>query len=521
MSDLAHGHGEWKNMQEIIRRTFLQVLEKQADQDNRIASLSGEVTKLKSELTHRPTWEDVEGMLKMQQHHMKQASFALNPIGSQHHHHHGSSVPADIHDMKIQIAQLQSDFERKVSIQSLQTMLSRKVDKADFQFVKESGDKLASRTEDITKLKLGVVDIRSQIDNLQEEFDRFSRATGIKNSVMDISVVKVQLEALFRRVHEQIYSIDDVNNLLKQKVDRSDVESQLTKKLDISVFALSTARVEEVLEEHEQSITSLRISAKDPNVFSPEFLAHRTLPASALQPPRLSTSRTRSSAATASAASGNGSSDSNDNNEKGELRVGIRERRLESVITALWSKLSAVLKEYKAVRNDLAKSQHQFASLQKDLTQVAAAEKVELLAIVVEEQRIRIDSIVQGSTKIYPIYKELRRIEDAQREVADYLHLPQTESLPVQLREITTLAEDQSRRLMDLAKVVTTEQRPKLDVTLSKLDVLEARLETCLVDRERIGYLMDAVDLTRKHSILNVGFAFVFNYRCFLCRYEI
>lgn len=91
---------------------------------------------------------------------------------------------------------------------------------------------------------------------------------------------------------------------------------------------------------------------------------------------------------------------------------------------------------------------------------VAAVDKVELLAVVVEEQRLRIDSILQGdlrqsiiawvtltnihskgSTKIVPIQKELKRFDERIRDIHGFLSLPQTKNLTQILDEMALVSQ--------------------------------------------------------------------------------
>jgi DNA-binding transcriptional MerR regulator len=153
----------------------------------------------------------------------------------------------------------------------------------------------------------------------------------------------------------------------------------------------------------------------------------------------------------------------------------------------------------------------------------AALDKVEILAVVIEEQRLRIDSMIQGSTKIYPIYKEMKRINIQLKEIQEFLQLPQSRNLHAQLHELSFLIEELSQRVIDIVAMFQQQQTPRLESLTSKLELagnikyiyilmylyfiylfiyfLEARIETCLVDRERIGYLMAHCDTTRKYHI--------------------
>lgn len=131
-----------------------------------------------------------------------------------------------------------------------------------------------------------------------------------------------------------------------------------------------------------------------------------------------------------------------------------------------------MVKEYKHIRDDSAVLRKDVATLKEQMHKVAAADKVEVLAVVVEEQRLRIDSVVQGSTKIYPIYKELKKMDANLREINGFLSLPQPSNLRSQLHEMSLLMEDLSKRLVELSSEFHSQHANKLDSLSSKTDLL-------------------------------------------------
>ena len=114
----------------------------------------------------------------------------------------------------------------------------------------------------------------------------------------------------------------------------------------------------------------------------------------------------------------------------------------------------------------------ELAAVKEQLSHVAAVEKMELLAVVVEEQRLRLDAVIQGSTKIYPIFKELKRMDTTIKEVEQFLSLPQPRRLHEHLQEMTSLMEDLSQRLVELSADVHTQQATKVETLLSRTDAI-------------------------------------------------
>lgn len=216
LADLAFGNGEWRNMQEVVRKTFKAILEKQQQQSEQTANLSLQVVKLKEELSRRPTWEDVENLVTMKSTHDRHlASHQSRPLA------YSTSV-SDLDDMKLQIAKLQSDSERRVTVQSLQAALNRKADKVDLQSLKESTSKVLETPQEISKMKLDVADIRNQLENLSEQVEQTAKIAGVKNTVVDMSIVRVQLESLFRKVHEDMYTREEIQSIISDKVSSFD-----------------------------------------------------------------------------------------------------------------------------------------------------------------------------------------------------------------------------------------------------------------------------------------------------------
>ncbi len=100
---------------------------------------------------------------------------------------------------------------------------------------------------------------------------------------------------------------------------------------------------------------------------------------------------------------------------------------------------TALLKEYQHLRKDIRGYEDEIKSFRHVVKNAAALDKVEVLAVVVEEQRLRIDSVIAGSTKIAPLQKELRRFDEKIKDIESFLQLPQAKNLPTCINEITLL----------------------------------------------------------------------------------
>lgn len=80
-----------------------------------------------------------------------------------------------------------------------------------------------------------------------------------------------------------------------------------------------------------------------------------------------------------------------------ELESNLRNGRMETIIVEMWNNLTNSQAEVKNVRKDVLKMEENVYQLREAQKKAANLEKVELMGVVVEEQRMRIDSIIQGN----------------------------------------------------------------------------------------------------------------------------
>lgn len=203
LHDLTRGEGEWKNMQDIVRRTFRACVEYQNQQSDQIAKLTQQVSHLKEELHKRPSWEDIERFVDMKM--MSERK-------------HSTPQSQEIDQIKFQVANVRKDLEKKVSIQHLETSLSKKLDRTDLLVRDLTRNSMKEYTQDIAQMKLDLVEVKSTIDHFSDMMESFHRRDAeLPRNVTDITVLRSQVENLYRHIAD-IYTKDQLKHVLEDKV---------------------------------------------------------------------------------------------------------------------------------------------------------------------------------------------------------------------------------------------------------------------------------------------------------------
>lgn len=219
-TDLAAGQGEWKNMQEIVIKTFRFCVENIKNHSDQIAILNTQLVVMKEELQRRPTWPDIEKMLEMKSKFDKNQvirGFSVPSVTS-----HGADINSSIHGevdyLKLQLAQLKAECEKRVTIQSFKSSLDRKMDKSDILQRDISKFSLKDYTDDLGKLKLEVQDLKGKIENQGQKIEEEMKLAAVRNSLVDISVLKVQLDRMWNVVNNDCCTRDYLDHKLESKV---------------------------------------------------------------------------------------------------------------------------------------------------------------------------------------------------------------------------------------------------------------------------------------------------------------
>lgn len=287
LTDLIRGEGDWRNMQDVVRRTFRMCLETQQKQTDKIAYLSSQVMALKEEVSRRPSWEEVERLVESK-------LLAKQPRVA------GGN---GMEDIRMEITHIKANLESKVSMRTLENLLSKKVDRSDIAVRSLADMSGASFQRDVKQLKEGFLDLESRTSVLETETQKIATDHDLHQQKRDLLVMRTQVENIYRSIGD-FYSKDHIKHLLDQKVGHSELPGLLGDKADgeriysvrrekRSVFvpvsfhspsplarplltlhrdfdAQTLSTIESTLERHEKQLTSLRLGAHDLNVFKNE-----------------------------------------------------------------------------------------------------------------------------------------------------------------------------------------------------------------------------------------------------------
>ena len=204
MTNMIRGEGEWKNMQEVVRRTLKICFEQMERQGEQVAHLTGQVASLKTQLASKPNRDEL-GSLGSK--HSKQSNSVQAPSKD-------SASKADLDRLKERVLNLQKDIERKASVRYVDECLQRKVDRSDMLVKNLATFSAAQYASQLTQLYQDVTDTKASVEAL-------SRATSDMQRDMqgaqDFHVIKNQMETIYRCM-DDYYTKNHIQALLNQKV---------------------------------------------------------------------------------------------------------------------------------------------------------------------------------------------------------------------------------------------------------------------------------------------------------------
>lgn len=217
LTDLIRGDGEWRNMQEIIRRTFRVSLESQQRANEKISQLSNQVVNLVEELARKPSWEDIERLVES-----KLLSQQRKP---------GFSNSREIEELRTEVTHVKANLETKVNMRTVDTLLSKKVDRTDIA-MRNLGDLTASsNAKELKALSEGMMDLQSRLHVIETETHKWTSEHDLSAQKRDVLVMRSQIDNLFRNMND-FYPKDHVKHLLDQKVNQVDLPKLLGAKAE-------------------------------------------------------------------------------------------------------------------------------------------------------------------------------------------------------------------------------------------------------------------------------------------------
>lgn len=423
LCDLIHGEGEWKNMQDVIRRSFLLSFDQIQRQQEQISKLVDVVTNLRSQLSKKPCRDDITTMIDTSISNMKSHRYAK---------------ATEIDEMKTKILDFQADLERKASIRYVDDSLKRKLDKTDNSLRVLSSFSGTQFNSEMTKFASELGDFRARTEILGINVNEIGHELRCTAKEIDVRGMQAQIEDLFAMVSE-CPTKSQLNPIMSNKVDLSELDSLLLKKMDKSHFDANLSRLEQAILEQDKIVTSIRVRFNDESMFS--------IPSTSKKIHNNNDNSSKTSNIHHSKV--NAEDLVKPENDHINIIPIIQEGRMEVVISSMWQKIINLQNECQDNRG-LIKNLDELL-LRTDAINKSSAnlKQVETLAVILEEQKQRTDLIICGALTIAPINEALESICKEMDGIQKYLGLPQNQPLTQQLTEAGDLVDSLANRIGD------------------------------------------------------------------------
>jgi len=188
--DLIRGEGEWRNMQEIIRKTFRVTFEKISRQQEQILQLNQSLIALKTQTTAMPTGQELNDII-------------LSKV---------RSLPKDISrneidDIRQQLADLRADVQRRPSMRYIDDSLRRKLDKTDAMVKNLQTLNGLGEYSDIAKASLEISELRQKFEQLTNSVKNLSEDSRLASKASDVYIVKELVEELYKMMGDCVTSV--------------------------------------------------------------------------------------------------------------------------------------------------------------------------------------------------------------------------------------------------------------------------------------------------------------------------
>ena len=188
--DLIRGEGEWRNMQEIIRKTFRVTFEKISRQQEQILQLNQSLIALKTQTTAMPTGQELNDII-------------LCKV---------RSLPKDISrneidDIRQQLADLRADVQRRPSMRYVDDSLRRKLDKTDALVKNLQTLNGLGEYSDIAKVSLEISELRQKFEQLTNSVKNLSEDSRLASKASDVYIVKELVEELYKMMGDCVTSV--------------------------------------------------------------------------------------------------------------------------------------------------------------------------------------------------------------------------------------------------------------------------------------------------------------------------
>ena len=248
LTDLVRGEGEWRNMQEVIRKTFRMTFMQMEKQQEQIDSLLKTTHTLKEALSTKMSEKEVNQLI------------ANQDVAAKKTHQD------ELTFMNHQLTSMKVDLERKASARYVDESLRRKVDKTDILMKTSSQLTSLSTTQgqisEITR-------ISGEVGKLSMKMEMVEKTIKDSNDMMKNVTSSSETVGIQNQLN-QVYSLlqecpkrEEMAKMGEHKMERKEIERMMSEKADKTSLLTHFTRVEQALADQEKSITSMRLRMND------------------------------------------------------------------------------------------------------------------------------------------------------------------------------------------------------------------------------------------------------------------
>lgn len=195
--DLSRGEGEWRNLQDVVRKALRISFENAQRQQETIEKLEANISMLQRELGEKASLADVKTVVD--------SKLCAQPK---------PATAEEVTALRIQVGNVTSEVERKASVRYVDESLKRKMNKSDATVFRKHAEVASvpvdTCMQDILAIKTKMLSLERSIQGLNVQIENYS--------------TKSEVSALAG-------SVQDVCDIASGKADRSEVQSLLSLKV--------------------------------------------------------------------------------------------------------------------------------------------------------------------------------------------------------------------------------------------------------------------------------------------------
>lgn len=132
----------------------------------------------------------------------------------------------------------------------------------------------------------------------------------------------------------------------------------------------------------------------------------------------------------------------------------LQDSRMQSILQSFYQSQQRLIQQFTHYSSENQEYHKRIEIIEEKLTQIPKAQSVDTLAVIVNEQKLRIDGILTGSVVIPLIQSELMRLSSFQEECQQFLQLPKKRPIEENWKEIGQLLDALGKRMTELSTAV-------------------------------------------------------------------